>query len=412
MLKNNFITEDEYKTAKAEKVTFLPQATTGLKAPHFVMKVKEELEQKYGNDVMQSNGLKVITTLNYDFQAKGEEIAKRYALENEKNYNASNAAFVAVDVSSGDVLAMIGSRDYFDQKIDGNYNIATAMRQPGSSFKPFVYATAFEKGYTPETVLFDLPTQFSTECKPDGTPIIEGNEDKCYAPQNYDEKFRGPITLRNALAQSINIPAIKTLYLAGIRDSINLATDMGIGSLADPDRYGLTLVLGGGEVSLLDMTGAYAVFANNGIKVPPHDILKIEDSDGKTIYSYTPIQKEVLEPDVAQKISDVLSDNEARSPSYGYSSPLYFPGYDVAAKTGTTNDYRDAWIIGYSPRVALGAWAGNNDNTSMEKKVAGFIVAPMWNAFMQEILRSEPVSYFKKPADEPDLTLKPVFRGI
>ena len=412
MLKNKFITKDEYDDALAEKITFLPQESTGIKAPHFVMKVKSELEQKYGVKVMQSGGFKVITTLDYDLQSKAEEIAKRYALENEENYNASNAAITAVDVTNGDVLVMVGSRDYFDQNIDGNYNIATALRQPGSSFKPFVYATAFNKGYTPDTVLFDLPTQFSTECKPDGTPIIAGNEDKCYSPVNYDGKFRGPIKLRDALAQSINVPSIEVLYLAGIRDSIDLATNMGITSLADPDRYGLTLVLGGGEVSLLDMTGAYAVFANDGVKVPPNDILKIEDGNGKMIYSYTSEQKSVLDPNVARKITDILSDNGARSPSYGYSSPLYFPGYDVAAKTGTTNDYRDAWIIGYSPRIAVGAWAGNNDNTPMEKRVAGFIVAPMWNVFMQEVLKSEPVSYFKKPNEEPDLNLKPVLRGI
>lgn len=412
MLKNKFITESEHAAALAEKVTFLQQEGAGIKAPHFVMKVKSELEQKYGSEIMRSGGFKVITTIDYDLQTKAEEIVKRYANENATKYNASNGAITAVNATNGDILVMVGSRDYFDQNIDGNYNIATALRQPGSSFKPFVYATAFNKGYTPDTVLFDLPTQFSTECKPDGTPIIPGNEDKCYSPENYDGKFRGPITLRSALAQSINIPSIEVLYLAGIRDSINLATDMGISTLADPDRYGLTLVLGGGEVSLLDMTGAYAVFANDGVKVPPHDILKIEDGNGKIIYSYAPEIKKVLEQNIARKISDVLSNNEARSPSYGYGSPLYFPGYDVAAKTGTTNDYRDAWIIGYSPRVAVGAWAGNNDNSPMEKRVAGFIVAPMWNAFMQEVLKSEPVSHFKKPDEDSESALKPVLRGV
>ncbi len=247
---------------------------------------------------------------------------------------------------------------------------------------------------------------------PDGTPKKDGDEKTCYMPENYDEKYRGPITLRSALAQSINIPAIKVLYLAGMKNVINLANDMGIESLNDPNRYGLTLVLGGGEVSPLELTGGYAVFANDGIRIPPHGIIKIENGNGQTVYSDSSEPKQVLDSQIARKITDVLSDNEARSPSYGYSSPLFFPGYDVAAKTGTTNDYKDAWIVGYSPRIAVGAWVGNNDNTPMEKKVARFIVAPMWNAFMEEVLHKSSVERFKKPEEETTTNLKPVLRGI
>lgn len=413
MLKNAFITQAEYDDAKAEQVKFLPLGDSGIKAPHFVMDVKAELEQMYGKEVMYSGGFKVTTTLDYNLQAKAEEIANRYGLSNEKNFNASNAAMTAIDTTNGDILALVGSRNYFDPNIQGNFNVATAHRQPGSSIKPIIYAEALKKGYTADTVVFDVPTEFSTLCNPDGTPIKQEDVDNCYMPENYDGKYLGPVTFRNALAQSINVPAIKVLYLAGIQDSIDLANNMGIESLNDPNRYGLTLVLGGGEVSLLELTGAYTVFANNGIKNSPHDILKIEDANGSTIYSYTPNPKQALDPNIAETITDILSDNQAREPLYGLQSPLYFPDYDVAVKTGTTNDYRDAWTIGYTPRVAVGAWAGNNDNSSMAKKVSGYIVAPMWNEFMKEVLKSQPLQHFVKPNIDPDYqSLKPIMRGI
>src|SRR3989344_6650868 len=412
MLKKGFVSQDEYDAALDEKVEFLPQESVGLKAPHFVMTVKKELEKQYGEEVMQSSGFRVITTLNYDLQAKAEEIAKRYALENEVKYKASNASLTAVDVKNGDVLVMVGSRNYFDQNIDGNFNVALAKRQPGSSIKPVVYAAAFEKGYTPKTVVFDLQTEFSTECNPDGTPIVPGNDKVCYMPGNYDEIFKGPIKLRNALAESRNIPAIKVLYLVGIRDAIDLASEMGIKSLVGPDRYGLTLVLGGGEVSLLDMTVAYAVFANEGVKIEPHAIEKIETEDGRVVYEFKPEPKQVLSANIARMISDVLSDNEARTPEFGANSPLYFEDYDVADKTGTTNDYKDAWIMGYTPNISVGAWAGNNDNTPMEKKIAGYIVAPMWRAFMLEVLKSTPIEHFRSPGADEFVQLKPILRGV
>lgn len=413
MLKNSFITKADYDTAKAEQVKFLPPEDSGIKAPHFVMDVKAELEQMYGQEVMESGGFKVITTLDYNLQSKAEDIAKRYGLSNEKQFNASNAAMTAIDATNGDILTLVGSRDYFDQNIEGNFNVAIAHRQPGSSIKPIIYAEALTKGYTADTTVFDVPTEFSTLCNPDGTPIKPEDQDKCYMPENYDGKYRGPITFRNALAQSVNIPSIKVLYLAGIQDSIDLANNMGIASLNDPNRYGLTLVLGGGEVTLLELTGAYTVFVNNGVKNAPHDLLRVEAADGSTIYSYTPDPKQVLDPNVAKTITDILSDNQAREPLYGLDSPLYFPDYDVAVKTGTTNDYRDAWTIGYTSQVAVGAWAGNNDNSSMAKKVSGYIVAPMWNEFMKEVLKSEPLQHFVKPDVDPNYSsLKPVLRGI
>lgn len=408
MLRDGKIDETKYNEAVNEKVTFLPKEDRGIKAPHFVMFVKEYLEEKYGQDVLEQGGLKVTTTLNYELQKKAEDVAKRYAFENKKNFNGENAAFVAIDPKTGGILSMVGSRDYFDKEIDGNFNVTTAHRQPGSTFKPFVYAESFLKGYTPDTVLFDLKTQFSVKCAPENMTSTNG----CYSPENYDGNFRGPMTLRDALAQSINIPSVKLLYLAGIADSINLARSMGIQSLGDANQYGLTLVLGGGEVSLLDMTSAYGVFANDGVRNPYVSILKVEDKNGKTLEELNPKPMQVLDPEAARKISDILSDNVARSPGYGTNSPLYFAGRDVAVKTGTTNDYKDTWIIGYTPSVVVGAWAGNNNNTPMEKKVAGLIVAPMWRAFMDEVVKTLPINdQFTKPQQENSLEIKPVLRG-
>jgi 1A family penicillin-binding protein len=408
MLKNKFISQKDYDAGKKEHVTFKPLEGKGIKSPHFVFYVISQLEQKYGEDAVQNGGLKVTTTLDWNLEEAGEQIADRYAISNKTNFNASNDAFVAIDPKTGQILAMIGSHNYFDTTdIDGNFNIATAHRQPGSTFKPFVYAAAFNKGYTPDTMLFDIPTQFSTNCAPDNLTSDNG----CYAPVDYDGQYRGPMTLRNALAQSINIPSVEVLYLAGIKNSIQTAQAMGIGSLGNADQYGLTLVLGGGEVSLLDMTSAYGVFATGGIRHPYTSILKIEDKSGNVLEEYQNNEQNVLQSDTAQKISDILSDNAARTPSYGANSVLYYSDRDVAVKTGTTNDYKDAWIIGYAPNIVLGAWAGNNDNTPMSKKVAGLIVAPMWRAFMDKIVAALPPEQFTKPTVEDSFDLKPVLRG-
>jgi 1A family penicillin-binding protein len=390
-----FITNDEYAQAKKEKVAFQHNTSTLIKAPHFVFFVLEYLAEKYGDRDLAQLGLSVTTTLDWDLQKEGERIVYEQAHKNASTYNASNASLMAVDPKTGEILTMVGSRDYFDESVDGNYNIGLANRQPGSSFKPFAYAAAIQKGYTTETVVYDVPTQFSTSC-------AVGNftsDDGCYSPKNYDDTFRGPMTFRDALAQSVNIPAVKVLYLAGMKNTIGLAEKMGLTTLGDYKRYGLTLVLGGGEVSLLEMTGAYGVFANDGTRFPEISVLEVKDKSGNTLEKAEPKGKEVLEPEVARSISDMLSDNVARTPAFGASSYLNIPDRDVAVKTGTTNDYHDAWIIGYTPDIAVGAWAGNNDNSPMEKKVAGFIVAPLWNEFMQ--------TYFKKYPDKHDFTPPP-----
>lgn len=407
MLEFNYITEAEYNAALSEKVVFLAQKDTSIKAPHFVFYVREYLANKYGERALTEGGLKVITSLDYHLQSVAEDIAAKGALENEKKFNAENVGMVAVDPQSGEILTMVGSRNYFDKEIDGNFNTALALRQPGSAFKPFVYAAAFKKGYTPDTVVFDLKTQFSTACAPDNF----SKEDPCFSPDNYDGVFRGPISLRNSLAQSLNVPSVKVLYLAGLKESLRTARDMGITTLAGPERYGLTLVLGGGEVTLLDLTSAYGVFANDGVRFEPHAVLRVEDNQGNVLESYTPSPTEALAPEIAREVSDVLSDNDARSPAFGEDSALNFPGRSVAAKTGTTNDYRDAWIVGYTPKIAVGAWAGNNDNSPMQKKVAGFIIAPLWHSFMAEALKSIPEQKFPPPPPVSD-DLKPILRGI
>lgn len=404
-----YITEDEYVRALAEQVQFREEKEAGIKAPHFVFYIREYLENKYGADAVANEGLKVITTLDWDLQQKAEEIVTRRAHENEQNFNAENAGLVAVDPKTGHVLTMVGSRGYFDDKIDGKVNVTLARRQPGSSFKPFVYATAFEKGYTPETVVFDVQTQFSTACS---ATDITNSETPCYSPGNYDGLFKGPMKLRDALAQSQNVPAVKTLYLAGISDSIETARDMGISTLTEASRYGLTLVLGGGEVTLLEMTGAYSVFANDGIKNPVAGVLSVEDSRGNILEQYEKQESRVLDPQVARLINDILSDNEARTPEFGANSPLYFPGYDVADKTGTTNDFRDVWIVGYTPGISIGAWAGNNDNSPMVRKIAAFIIAPMWHEFFELALEKYPADDFTPPSPDPEYSSLPaVLRG-
>ncbi len=415
MFEEHFISEEEYQGALAEEVLFAPYKEANIKAPHFVFYVIENLEKKLGKEAVESGGLKIITTLDYELQKKAEDIVKTYSEENITKFNAKNAGLVAVDPKTGQILVMVGSRDYFDMENEGNFNVTISPnRQPGSAFKPFVYETAFEKGFTPETIVFDLETQFDINCDAEGKPREGVSLDySCYTPTNYDGVFRGPITLREALAQSINIPSIKTLYLAGLTDSLRTAQKMGITSLIDVNKYGLTLVLGGGEVSLLEMTSAYSVFGNEGKRNPPVSILEVKDKNGFVFEQYKKKEERVIPEKTALQISEILSDNEARAPAFGERSQLYFEGRDVAAKTGTTNNYIDAWIIGYTPNIAVGAWAGNNDYAPMEKKVAGFIVAPLWNAFMQEALNTLPNEPFKKTSTTTNNTnLKPILRGI
>lgn len=404
-----FIDEATRDAALKEEVVFQNETDAGIKAPHFVFYIREYLEEKYGPDVVAHGGLQVITTLDYNLQQEAERIVHDRALENKRNFNAENAGLVAIDPKTGQILVMVGSRGFFDKDIDGMVNVTVTPQQPGSAFKPFVYAAALEKGYTADTIVFDLKTQFTAHCAPND---LETHDD-CYSPGNYDNAFRGPMTLRNALAQSVNIPAVKVLYLAGVSNSIELARKMGITTLTNKDQYGLTLVLGGGEVYLLDMVGAYATFAHDGVRNPPAGILAVKDSSGKVLEEFRPRPERVMEAQIARTISDMLSDNAARAPAFGQTSALSFNEYAVAVKTGTTNDYRDAWIVGYTPTISVGAWAGNNDNSPMEKRVAGFIVAPLWREFMNIALQKYPPEPFVPPSPESSLeSLPPVLRGV
>ncbi len=406
MLQNGMITQQEYDEAKNATVEFLPQAVTGIRAPHFVMYIREQLVEKYGEEALAERGFRVITTLDYDLQKEAERIVAEKGAANVERFKADNAGLVATDPKTGDVLVMVGSRDYFSKEIDGNFNIALAERQPGSAIKPFVYASAFARGYLPNTILFDVKTQFSPQCPPDST----SSESPCYSPNNYNGKFLGPVSMRNALAQSLNIPAVKTLYLAGVKDTLKLAADMGLTTLNDPDRYGLTLVLGGGEVKLLDMTHAYGVFANEGVRATPRSILKIEDTRGNLVFESKVETKQVLDRNAALLISDVLTDNVARTPLWGANSLVNFKERDVASKTGSTNNLRDAWLMGYSPNLAVGTWVGNNDNSPMGGGLSGLIVTPMWREFMDYALAKLPDEKFPQP--QVDLAgVKPIIRG-
>lgn len=407
MYELGYITEEERNVSQSQSVVFERDISNSGKALHFVMYIRDYLEEQYGVDVVQNGGLKVITTIDYEMQKQIEEVVKEGALANAIKYRATNAAAVVIDPKTGQILSMVGSRDFFDTDIPGQYNIALAERQPGSSFKPIVYAAAFERGYTPETVLFDVPTEFNARCDPYGKPRV--STATCYNPVNYDGLFRGPISLREALAQSLNIPAVKLLYLTGIGNAISLAQEMGLSTIKDESRYGLSLVLGGGEITLLELTNAYGVFANNGIYNPPQGILEVRDGDNTVLEKFTKKERDVLPETVTSLMSNVLADNNAKIPSYGTNSPLYFGDRPVASKTGTTNDYRDVWVVGYTPSVVVGMWGGNNDNSPIDKRVAGFVLAPIWHKAVEIAIGTSSIEYFPDPL--PNTTSKPILRG-
>lgn len=401
----NYITEDEYQTALNEKVVFVAKAQSAIKAPHFAFYLRDYLEKKYGADMVDKEGLKVISTLDFDLQSYAEDEALKEALKNEKEYNGKNIALVAIDPQNGQILSMIGSRDFFDKNIDGQFNVANSPRQPGSSFKPFAYATGFKKGLRPETVLFDTFTEFNANCTP------EGKGTGCYSPDNFDSKWKGPMALRNALAESRNIPAVKVLYLAGVDDTIATARSMGVTGLTNSKDYGLSLVLGAGEVKLVDMASAYGTFATNGIHHETTGILRVEDRTGKVLEEYKEDAGEQVLPDyVASAITQILSDDNLRAPTFGRGSSLAVPGYSVAVKTGTTNSNRDAWIVGYNPRIAVGVWSGNNDNTTM-KKGGAQVSGPLFNRVMLKYLSTAPDQGFTN-IPFPDQGGAPVLRGL
>jgi len=432
MLSLGYITEKEMEESKKTSVEFASPVTK-IKAPHFVMYVKKYLDDKYGEDFLKEKGLRVYTTLNWEIQKEVEEIISS-SEEIIKSKNAHNAAAVVLNPKTGEILALVGSKDYFanafppgcDEGIlrqclfDPKYDVATmGKRQPGSAFKPIVYATAFKKGYTPDTILWDVKTEFNPNCDPTAVLLDEWPTKNtgiktdpygmpCYSPQDYDGKNRGPVSLRTALACSLNIPSVKLLYLAGIQDSLQTARDMGISTLNNTNEYGLSLVLGGGEVNLLEMVSAYGVFATEGNYIPPTAILKITDANGNIIEEYNREPRKVLDTQVSRQINNILSDNNARAPIFGQNSPLYLPGYQVAAKTGTTQNFVDGWTIGYTPSFVVGVWTGNNNNAPT-KDVGVGITAPIWNKIMQKLVSSKPPEFFTPP--DPITNRNPILLG-
>ncbi len=407
MLEYKLISEEEYSKAVKEDVLFQPKSMGGIKAPHFVMYIKDYLEETYGTKMLEVGGLKIITTLDWEMQQKAEEIVKTYVLKNGPTYKASNGAMVATDPKTGQILAMVGSRDYFDKDIDGNFNVATAYRQPGSAFKPFVYATAFNKGFTPSTPVYDVPTQFNSSCSVYNQPL--GSKADCYDPQNYEGGFKGLMSIRSALGQSRNVPAVRISYIVGVTDSIKTATAMGITNLGTAERYGLSLALGGAEVTPLDMTEAYGVFANNGLRMRTTGVINITNTDGTDIESFSTTTTQVIPKQTAALMNDVLADPIARSSIFGTN---YFGKRQVATKTGTTNDSRDAWIIGYTPSVSVGAWMGNNNNSPMAQQASARIIGPMWKSFMDWVLENKvPEENFEKPEPTASST-KPFLVGV
>lgn len=423
-----YIDKEEYLRAQQETIVYANQTLGAIKAPHFVMMVREYLYETFGEEAMRTEGFKVLTTLDWDLQQAGEAAVKEGSIRNAKQYKGENAALVAQDSNTGQVLALVGSRDYFATsspagcvsgstcQLEGNFNVAAhGLRQPGSSFKPFAYITAFQKGYLPESIVFDVPTEFSTDRE--HCPILRIDytaprepDDPCFHPENFDRQFRGPVTLRDGLAQSMNVPSVKVLYLADLYDTISNAELFGVSTLKERDRYGLSLVLGGGEVTLLDMVGAYSVFAEDGVKHAQSFILEVRDSRGTILEKFTDSATQVIESQYTRLLNDVLSDTEVRGKLFGGSLGLtLFPDREVALKTGTTNEARDAWTIGYTPSLVVGVWAGNNNNKPMVRGSSITAAVPIWSAFMQKALQSQPIEVFPQP--DPPAPVKPILAG-
>ena len=373
MVKHGYITQKEADAAAAEPVKLKP-LRYDIKAPHFVFYVRQLLEQKYGTDLLYHGGLQVHTTLDLRMQQAAEQVAQAQ-IKNLIPHKANNIALVAIDPATGEIRAMLGSVDYNDASIDGQVNVALRPRQPGSSIKPLTYVAAFEKGWTPATMIMDVNTKYPDPSQPSGF----------WEPKNYDDKEHGPVSVRTALANSYNIPAVKTLQYIGVDSLLEMARRLGIKSLNQP-FYGLSLTLGGGEVTPLELTGAYTAFATGGIFREPTAILSITDSSGKEIYKYDPGQgRQVLDPRQAYLITSILSDNNARTPTFGANSVLNL-SKPAAAKTGTTNDYKDAWTVGYTTSLVTGVWVGRTDNKEMDRLAGSSGAGPVWHDFMEKAL--------------------------
>ena len=411
MVEDGHITQEQANQASAEKLNFLTK-NVRINAPHFSLMVRDQLVQKYGEDKVNLGGLNVTTTLDLSMQ-KTFEASLSAQMKKIANLKISNGAAMVTKPSTGEILSLVGSKDYFDDTIDGQVNIATSLRQPGSSIKPVNYAVGLLRGWTAGTMFLDVPTCFNVV------------NQKQYCPKNYDNTFRGPVSMRQALSNSLNIPAVKMLALNGLESFIATASSMGITSWKNPDLYGLSLTLGGGEVTMYDMAAAFSTFANRGVSVPLTPILKVETYDGQILEEFSPENTQnltgilplswqqfwnrdtsqvtsgphiTLPEEVSFVISDILSDNNARSAVFGTSSKLVIPGQTVSVKTGTTNDLKDNWTIGYTPDFLAVTWVGNNDNSSMSYVASGVTGAsPIWNDIMKFLLKDTKNKPLVKP---------------
>lgn len=387
MVEDGYISQDEANKAFDEQLAINPPRNS-IKAAHFVMYVRSLLAQKYGERVVSQGGLKVVTSLDLDIQEMAEQ-AVREEVSKLANLDVSNGAAVVTDPKTGEILAMVGSVDYFRNK-DGNFNVATALRQPGSSFKPITYVTTFEQGYTPATILLDTPVSFK-------------NAWETYAPVNYDGKFHGPVSIRTSLGSSYNIPAVKAQVIAGTANVVQKGKDMGLTTLGDPDKYGLSLTLGGAEVTLLDMTTVYGTLAGLGVRHDPKPVLKVNDSSAIVLEDNSQNSEgiRVLGEGISYMIADILSDNNARTPAFGPNSLLNIPGYRVAVKTGTTDNKKDNWTLGYTPDFVVGTWVGNNDGRPMHPSLTSGVTgaSPIWNRIMTNLLKAYGTAWYSRPAE-------------
>jgi membrane carboxypeptidase/penicillin-binding protein len=404
MIKAGYITYAQANQAYEEPLKILPP-TNQMKAPHFVMYVKDELVKKYGAKTVEEGGLNVCTTLDPGVQAMSEKVVKDEIASIKRPFNVGNGATLVTKPATGEILAMVGSVDYWDTAHDGNVNLTTSTRQPGSSIKLINYAYALSSGkYTPTSVIQDSPVAYT-------------NAWETYAPVNYDGKFHGSVTLRQALAMSLNIPAVKVLASYGVDKMINLGKKMGITSWNDSQHYGLSLTLGAAEVKMTDMAVVYGTVANGGKRVALNPFYKITDAAGNVLEakdqvharsllaapaqasSEEPQGEQVLSPSVAYQLVDILSDNDARTPEFGPRSSLYIAGEKVAVKTGTSNNFRDNWTIGFTPSLLVASWVGNNDNQPMSGLASGITgAAPIWNKVMTTLIDNLGTEEFATPS--------------
>lgn len=387
MVEQGYITRTQAKQAYSENLVF-QSSHVPIQAPHFVMYVKDLLVRKYGLFEVERGGLRVTTSLDIDTQKMAEQVVSD-EIDKDGYLGIGNGAALITNPKNGDILAMVGSRDYFDADNDGNVNVATSLRQPGSTIKLVTYTLALSKGMTEATILDDTPLTISYPGSPPYTPV------------NYDGKFHGKVPLRMAFANSFNIPAVRVAQKLGIDELVSFGKKMGISSWGSSDNYGLSITLGAAEVSMVDLATAYGTIANSGSKVILDPILQITDAEGKILRQKKVLPELVVSPGVAFIVSDILADNRARSVEFGSNSPLSIPGQRVSVKTGTTDNKRDNWTIGYTPDVLVATWVGNNDNTPLSQALSSGITgaAPMWNRIMTSMLNGRNVSQMKLPEE-------------